>query len=288
MFLPQNPRPDAVDPLAVAAETDDPAYEIIPGGMGRGVIILCDHASNAMPAEFANLGLDAASLERHAAYDIGAETMTRVCAAALGAPAVLTRFSRLLCDPNRGDDDPTLAPALTDIGIVPGNVRLSDQDVQARLDRFSRPYHRAIDRQIGRFLAQGIIPALYSIHSFTPVMKGVPRRCHVGVLWDSDQRFTAPLLEQFAQDKTIVVAGNEPYDGALAGSTLDRHATARGLPAAMIEIRQDLVATWETAAAWGNRLAEAVEPILGQAALHHIQPGPSRCRSVRKEGTGHA
>jgi predicted N-formylglutamate amidohydrolase len=93
MFLPQVTDPDALSALWVPAQTDRPSYEVIPGDMRRGVILLCDHASNAMPPEFGNLGLDAFQLERHAAYDIGAETMTRICAAKLGAPAVLSRFS---------------------------------------------------------------------------------------------------------------------------------------------------------------------------------------------------
>jgi predicted N-formylglutamate amidohydrolase len=157
-------------------------------------------------------------------------------------------------------------------------VGLSEDSVQARLDRFSRPYHSAIDRLIEEFMAHGIVPALYSIHTFTPVMKGVPRSCHVGVLWDTDQRFTTPLLELLTGLDGVVVAGNEPYDGALAGSTLDRHATGRGLPAAMIEVRQDLVATEEAAASWGAILAQVAEPILKQPTLHELQPGPSRCR----------
>src|SRR5262245_52772888 len=100
---------------------DEESYYILPGRADLGLLLLCDHAGNAFPPGYATLGLPPAQLLRHIAYDIGAAEVTRGIATALGVPAILTRFSRLLIDPNRGADDPTLIMRLSDGAIVPGN-----------------------------------------------------------------------------------------------------------------------------------------------------------------------
>jgi predicted N-formylglutamate amidohydrolase len=99
------------------------------------------------------------------------------------------------------------------------------------------------------------------LHSFTPVWRGTPRPWHCGVLWDADPRLPGFLLERLRADPTLVVGDNEPYDGALAGDTMYRHATRRGLVHALLEVRQDLIADPEGVAAWTDRLA----PILREA-----------------------
>jgi len=97
---------------AAALRLDEPSFEPcpvenVPGPVESGILILCDHASNAVPPDLGDLGLPEAEFERHIAYDIGAAAVTRSLARRLGAPAILTRFSRLVIDPNRGRDDPT-------------------------------------------------------------------------------------------------------------------------------------------------------------------------------------
>lgn len=238
------PRPGEVEHLA--------------GDVTSGVLILCDHASNAIPAELRNLGLPTGEMERHIAYDIGAAWMTRALAGALGAPALLTSFSRLLIDPNRGLDDPTLVMKLSDGAIVPGNAQLSEAGTMERINRFYAPYDAAISAAITLATNAGHPPAIISLHSFTPVWKTTPRPWHVGVLWDRDRRLAAPLIEILRQEADLVVGDNEPYFGGLPGDTIDRHATANGLPDALIEVRQDLIATQDSAAAWGVRLAPMV------------------------------
>ena len=85
------------------------SFEEIPGNMEAGLVLICDHASNALPDEYGSLGLQSSELFRHIAYDIGAEKLTRELAKRLEVPAVVSHFSRLLIDPNRGQDDPTLS-----------------------------------------------------------------------------------------------------------------------------------------------------------------------------------
>ncbi|SED52265.1 Predicted N-formylglutamate amidohydrolase [Rhizobiales bacterium GAS191] len=250
--------------------------EIIDGDIGSGVLILCDHATNAMPPEYASLGLPAAELERHIAFDVGAADTSRKLAHTLGAPAILSRFSRLLIDPNRGTDDPTLVMRVADGAVVPGNARIDDKEIAARLKRFYRPYDRAIGAAIANSLAAGIVPAIISIHSFTPSLQGRARPWHCGLLFDADERIAKPLIAALAQDKTLVIGANEPYDGALEGDTLDRHAGRPGLANVLVEIRQDLISARHDAEAWGERLAAALRGILADPGIHAIKPHASR------------
>jgi predicted N-formylglutamate amidohydrolase len=236
--------------------------EIITGNAACGVLILCDHASNAIPPEYGDLGLTKAQLERHIAYDIGAADVTRSLARVLGAPAILTRFSRLLIDPNRGEDDPTLVMKLSDGAVVAGNARAGAAEVERRLARFHRPYDRAVTGAIDAALASGRPPAIVSIHSFTPVWKGRARPWHVGILRDRNPILALPLLKALEAETDLVVGDNEPYRGGLPGDTLDRHATRRGLADALIELRQDLISDRAAAEAWGVRLARILAPLV--------------------------
>jgi predicted N-formylglutamate amidohydrolase len=252
------------------------AFEVIGGAVSAGVLVLADHASNAMPVEYGSLGLPASELQRHIAYDIGVEVLSRRLAERLGCPAVLSRFSRLLIDPNRGDDDPTLVMRLSDGAMVPGNAAVDAAEVIRRQQRFSLPYHGAISAVIARMTAAGIVPAVVSIHSFTPEMKGRRRPWDVGVLWDSDPRLPVPLLDALRQDATLVVGDNEPYDGALEGDTMARHCIGSGFAHALIEVRQDLIARDENAESWGEKLAGVLEPLLRKPEMHVIQHFGSR------------
>jgi predicted N-formylglutamate amidohydrolase len=247
--------------LGVSAEEAD-AYCVLAGRADAGLIVLCDHAGNALPPQFGTLGLPAAQLGRHIGYDIGAAPITRALAAALGVPAVLTRYSRLLIDPNRGEDDPTLIMRLSDGAVIPGNRCVGAADRAQRIALYYRPYHQAIGRVIDQCLAAGVAPALLSIHSFTESWKTIPRPWHVGILWDKDTRLAKPLLESFYAEGDLIVGDNEPYSGQLEGDCLWQHGTQRGLANAIIEIRQDLIRDAAGQGAWARRLARIVAKIL--------------------------
>lgn len=225
-------------------------------------MILCDHASNALPESYGTLGLPTAELKRHIAWDIGAAAVTRHLSAALDAPAVLTRVSRLLIDVNRGEDDPTLIMRLSDGAIIPGNRHLDDAEREARIARWYRPYDDAIARTIAKVADAGRPPVIFAIHSFTESWKGVPRPWHAGVLWERDRRIAMPLLAALRREGDLVVGDNEPYPGQYEGDTLWRHVTKDGLPFCSIEIRQDLIADEAGQAAWGARLARILTDIL--------------------------
>ncbi|HEY4343839.1 MAG TPA: N-formylglutamate amidohydrolase [Parvibaculum sp.] len=248
----------------LSREGDHPFELINPEGDPR-FLVICDHASNALPPGYGSLGLDAGEFARHIAYDIGAGDVSRRLAAKLDCPAVLARFSRLLIDLNRGADDPTLVMKLSDGAIIPANRDVDPfQDAaefERRLCEFYEPYHAAVAAALARAQADGTAPAIFSIHSFTPVWRGVPRPWHTGILWDRDDRLPAPLIDGLRAEAGLVVGDNEPYSGELKGDCLYRHGTQNGLPHALVEIRQDLVADARGQEEWAERLARLAKRI---------------------------
>jgi len=271
-------------------EPDFQPFELISGNSGKGLLLLADHAGRKLPSDYGSLGLPEAEFERHIAYDIGVEAVTRGLAAALGVPAVLCHFSRLLIDPNRGEDDPTLIRQLYDGTVISGNYPMESQEREARLQGFYRPYHRAVSDTIRDVReASGQAPMIFSVHSFTPVMQGFVRPWHVGVLWDMDHRVAWPLIEMLASDPALCVGDNEPYDGALRGDTMYNHAIVHGLAHALIEIRQDLIADQAGADAWIERLVPILLAINARADVHQVQHFGSRTGPVDHEkGSPHA
>lgn len=247
-------------------------FEIVEGARERGLVLVADHAKRALPEEYGDLGLPAAEFQRHIAYDIGVERVTRRLAALTGAPAVMANFSRLLIDPNRGEDDPTLIRQLYDGTVVPGNYPLAPRERERRLDAFYRPYHDAVAALVASVAAaSGAAPFILSVHSFTPVMQGFVRPWQVGVLWDLDDRAPGSLIDMLREDVTLTVGDNEPYDGALRGDTMYRHAIVNGFAHALVEIRQDLIADEAGADAWAERLAPIVDAINRRPDIHEVK-----------------
>ncbi|WP_173934242.1 N-formylglutamate amidohydrolase [Chelativorans sp. Marseille-P2723] len=256
-------------------------FEIIDGDRAAGVVLLADHASNRLPDEYGDLGLPPAEFERHIAYDIGVESVTRKLAALTGWPAVMACFSRLLIDPNRGPDDPTLIRQLYDGTVVPGNYPISSAERRKRLEKFYEPYHDAISAMIASVAAaHGAPPVVISIHSFTPFMQGRERPWHVGILWDKDDRVARVLFEELRREPGLVVGDNEPYDGALRGDTMFRHCTVSGFAHALIEIRQDLIVAESGAAEWAERLAPILDGINKRTDMHEVKFFGSRTGPV--------
>ena len=148
---------------------------------------------------------------------------------------------------------------------MPGNRGLSPGDSEARIEASQRPYHEAIRRALDALAARGPAPAVVSLHSFTPVIKGVERPWHLGILWDADPRLSRPLMARL-RAQGVSVGDNQPYtarDGH--GYTLSEHAAPRGLAHVLIEIRQDLIDTHHGAAAWTDRLGDSLRVVLETA-----------------------
>ena len=234
-------------------------------GGGRGPYVLtCEHASNFMPPEFADLGLSSAELGRHIAWDPGALAVARRIAEALDAPLVEACVSRLVIDCNRSLEVPDLIPAISETTRIPGNQQLSAAEREERISRYWRPFHERVAAVLAERLAQGLETRLVSIHSFTPVYKGKSRPWQIGIIHDEDARLARPLLAALRGVVGLTVGANEPYSPAdHVYFTLERHARPRGLPCAMIEIRNDELREEAGQRKW----AELLSALLGQIKI---------------------
>lgn len=205
------------------------------------LILLCDHASRAVPRALGDLGLDPVALRCHLAWDIGAGALTERLAGELGATAVLAGYSRLVVDCNRQLLDPQAFLEYGDGLAIPGNRGLAASDREARAAAIYRPYHRAVAAELERLRAAGRAPVVLAIHSYAPVLNGAPREWEIGILWDKDPRVPDALIPAL-REQGFNVGDNEPYSGrGPQDFTIDHHAEAAGLPHAGIEVRQDLI-----------------------------------------------
>lgn len=239
------------------------AYEIVNASGSPWGLLVCDHASNDIPRELGTLGLDRATLGEHIAWDIGAADLVRGLSTELNLPAVLSRYSRLVVDCNRRLDEPTAFPVISDQVVVPGNESLGPAARRWRADRCYWPYHAAIRDRLDAARRARTVPALIAVHSFTPRMDGFTRPWHVGVLWDRDDRISAPLLAALRGREGLVIGDNEPYSGHHpANHTVDFHAASAGLAHVGIEVRQDLISDAAGVASWVAILREVLAPII--------------------------
>ncbi|MBL6617636.1 MAG: N-formylglutamate amidohydrolase [Reyranella sp.] len=247
----------------------DPAAFSVHNERGKApLLLLCDHASKAVPKALGSLGISDDELARHIGWDIGGLDAALALAEALDAPLVASGYSRLVIDCNRWPGGEGSTPEVSDGTPVPANRGLTKEQVDARADACFWPYHREVDRQLDRMTAGRRAVALLVMHSFTPQMNGFKRPWHVGVLWNDDARLPEPLLAELRRDSALIVGDNEPYSARASYEyTLNAHARTRKLPHCSLEVRQDLIATPDDARAWGVRLAPAIGAAVTKALL---------------------
>lgn len=232
------------------------AYRLIGTPRFGGILVVSDHASNRVPEDI-NLGIAADLLCQHIAVDIGVAAIGEIMAQRPGIAAFQGNVSRLVCDFNRDEHLPTVVPIASDGHAIPGNA-LDHQEHEARLERFFRPYHAALESLLDT-TPQALI---LSLHSFTPKMASSdePRPWQVGVLYNDDYRaarIAIPILEA----EGLTVGDQLPYSGKLLNATMNRHAEAEGRPYLGIEVRQDLIATAAGQAVWAERLARIANQV---------------------------
>ncbi|MDY7099154.1 MAG: N-formylglutamate amidohydrolase [Pseudomonadota bacterium] len=241
--------------------TDELPYkqigEYIPGNPNSAKLVcVADHASNFVP-DNVPLGIPAKLLNEHIAVDIGVEGIAQRLARRHGVPAHIATVSRLVVDLHREEDHPGVVPTESDGHLVPGNI---GADVEARLDRFYRPYHAALET----FLEAQSPELILSIHSFTPKLETntADRPWEIALLYNQDDRAARHAIRLFGE-LGLNVGDNEPYSGRELNATMNRHAEAHGRPYCAIEIRQDLVATRAEQARWAAMIAD----VAGRVAL---------------------
>lgn len=259
---------DGLTPLL--GPNDAPPFDIINRDASSPLLLVCDHASRRVPAALGDLGLDAAAFERHIAYDIGAEAVSRQLSESLNAPLVLAGYSRLVIDLNRPPGHPQSIMETSDDTPIPGNAGLDDEAKRHRIRDLFEPYHDAVNRALARIWEGGSAPALFSVHSFSPGFGGQPRPWDVGVLWNHDPRIAVPLME-LLEAEGLRVGDNEPYSGHDLAYTIDMHAGAAGLASCVVEINQDQVRDTAGVARWSDMLGRAMATILQQPGLHRVE-----------------
>lgn len=233
---------------------------------GVGVVLVCEHASNSLSGPWRDLGLDPSAMQAHIAWDPGALGLARGLAARMarhcdGALLVHAPLSRLIYDLNRAPDLPGAMPERSEIHDIPGNARLSVEARVARTTALYAPFHASLMSELASQMALGRRPAVITVHSFTPVYAGIRREVEFGVIHDADSALARAIVER-AQGSGLVTRLNEPYSAAdHVTHTLRLHATPYGLPNAMLEVRNDLIADAAAQGAMAGRLA----PILVEA-----------------------
>ena len=227
-------------------------------GSGR-VVFFCDHASNQVPVELANLGLRASELVRHIAWDIGAAGVTCALSEVFDAPAILSNVSRLVIDCNRHLDAADLIPEVSHGTPIPGNQNLSATFRAERIERWFVPYHDAVEAVLIEREARGVPFLVVSIHSMTDSLAGVKRPWQIALSSHKDRSVTDPMLAALRQTGDVVVGDNEPYDldPAVDYST-PFHALRRGLPHLQVEFRQDEITDPAAQRRWALRFAKAL------------------------------
>ncbi len=216
-------------------------------------VLICEHASNAIPARLNNLGLSDEDRQRHIAWDIGAEGVSRTLSKLLDAPLFLQRYSRLVYDCNRPPQADGAMPAQSEIFKIPGNQNLTPEDRLARTTEIYRPFMGAIADHLDLRAAHARPAHVVSIHSFTRNYMGKERSVELGLLFDRYADIANHLVRCFPQFDTRL---NEPYgpkDGVM--HLMNQIAAPRNLPHIMIEIRNDLINTEKTQLEWGHCLS---------------------------------
>lgn len=231
-----------------------PVVQVLPAPDSADCLLVCEHASNRVPGALGGLGLDAAALHSHVAWDPGALGVARGLAERLAAPLVHGAISRLVYDCNRPPEAPDAIPQRSEAYEIPGNLGLSAEARAARVAGVYAPFRAALAGEI--FRRRGALRLMVTVHSFTPVYLGVARAVEIGILHGRDAGMARAMLAERPAELPHEVRLNEPY-GAADGvaHTLDEHGGANGLASVMIEIRNDLIVTPAAQAAMAARLA---------------------------------
>ena len=244
------------------------------GPAGRDTIIpdlvlICEHASNRVAGAWS--AADAALLASHAASDPGALGLAQALGQSLARAGhrvelIHAPYSRLIYDLNRSPDRPDACPVQSEIHHIPLNDGLSRAERLSRMTGLYLPFHDLVRARIARALVLGARPALVTVHSFSPVWHGTARQVQFGVIHDDLPALAQAIVAQ-ATDLGLVTELNAPYSAAdHVTHTLRLHALPYGLENAMLEFRNDLLATPAQQADIAARLAPVISRAVAQVS----------------------
>lgn len=260
---------------------EPPAYGVVNPEGTSPVVLICEHASLRIPKVLGDLGLPEAEIRRHIGWDIGAQALALGLSAMLDAPLFIANYSRLVVDLNRPVGNPSQMPTVSETTAIPGNAALGDAARRERLAALFIPFHDAVARTLDRRRARGQPTLIVAVHSFTPVFKGVGRPWHAGILFDGGRDFGELVLRHLGRDPGLLLSANEPYRIDADDYAIPVHGDARGLPAILLEIRNDLLSTPEGIADWTARLGAAIAAAEGLAVA---EGDPARAKGAASTG----
>jgi predicted N-formylglutamate amidohydrolase len=190
------------------------------------IVLTCEHGGNKIPAAYRSLfsGTDDV-LKSHRGWDPGALAVAAVMARRLGAEMFSSTTSRLLVELNRSLGHGSLFSEFT--------ASWAAEQRQQIIETHWRPYRDEVTAHMEGLVNAGQRVIHLSIHSFTPVWDGKPRRTSIGLLYDPrrlDERsfcnaWKAALRQQCPG---YSIHSNQPYKGIGDGFTtwLRRHLAA--------------------------------------------------------------
>ena len=178
-------------------------------------IVSCEHGGNNVPSKYKNLfSKGRQDLERHQGYDLGALRIARSASKALGSKLYYSEVTRLLIDLNR---------SLSNRNLFSMYTKPMEAEEKKRLkESYYLPYRSAVENEIATLLSRSDMIIHLSIHSFTPVLKGVKRNADIGLLYDPARKKEKELAGQLknaiiAQNPGLIVRYNYPYLGTSDG-----------------------------------------------------------------------
>lgn len=250
---------------SLLAKHEGSAAELINPNGKAPIVLICEHASNFIPASLNNLGLDSEGLISHAAWDIGAYEMACKVSELLDAPLVASRISRLVYDCNRSPESGIGIPSKSEKVEVPGNKDLSDSAINQRVKNVYEPFHELIDKTINdpkrmAFSKHHESPVIITLHSFTPIYFDEVRSVEIGILHDEDDRLAKPMMREALKNTKLKTEFNSPYspsDNVM--HTVNKHASKKGFLNVMIEVKNDLLSNSKDINSIATALSEIIK-----------------------------
>lgn len=243
---------------------------------GRGPIVLCQpHGGTYVPPEIwtklNNNGQELADTDWHIGklYDGLRDDVTVVSAG----------FHRYVIDANRDPSGATLYPGQNTTGLCPitdfdgvaiyqSGDEPDEDEITRRIEKFHRPYHAAILREISRVKAQQGYAIVYDCHSIRSqiphLFEGTLPDLNIGT---DNGKTCSKAIEQHVAEFAKGSGFNSILNGRFRGGWTTRHygRPAENIHAIQMEISQSAYLESETAPwSFSSTKAVALRPVLAQ------------------------
>jgi predicted N-formylglutamate amidohydrolase len=181
----------------------------------RRWIVTCEHGGNQVPKVYASLFSGYADiLHSHNGWDPGAFEVAKLLADHLKAPFFFTTITRLLVDCNRSPGNPEVFSEIS--------RKLSRREREKIIASHHLPHRQKVAHAVSQNLKKGYHVIHLAVHSFTPMLSGIRRQVHIGLLYDStrppEQQFCRRWQQEITRRRPFLkVRRNYPYLGKSDG-----------------------------------------------------------------------